>query len=59
MMRLTKRVFSAFLAFVMVFTMLPLDAWAADGTSDNSLVAPLAGADGPEAVSLEIGRAHV
>ena len=41
MMRLTKRVFSAFLAFVMVFTMLPLDAWAADGTSDNSLVAPM------------------
>ena len=41
MMRLTKRVFSAFLAFVMVFTMLPLDVWAADGTSDDSLVAPM------------------
>ena len=32
MMRLTKRALSAFLAFVMVFTMLPLDTWAA-GTS--------------------------
>lgn len=29
MMRLTKRALSAFLAFVMVFTMLPLDTWAA------------------------------
>lgn len=56
MMRLTKRVFSAFLAFVMVFTMLPLDAWAADGTSDNSLVAPLAVPSGPEAVGLELDQ---
>lgn len=58
MMRLTKRVFSAFLAFVMVFTMLPLDAWAADGNgvSGDSVVAPLAGADGPEAVGLELDQ---
>lgn len=43
MMRLTKRVFSAFLAFVMVFTMLPLDAWAADNNvTGNSAMAPLA-----------------
>ena len=56
MMRLTKRVFSAFLAFVMVFTMLPLDAWAADGTSDNSLVMPLAVPSGPEAVALELDQ---
>lgn len=28
MMRFTKRALSAFLAFVMVFTMLPLDVWA-------------------------------
>ncbi len=41
MMRLTKRVFSAFLAFVMVFTMLPLDVWAQDGQSSNSVVAPM------------------
>ncbi len=58
MMRLTKRVFSAFLAFVMVFTMLPLDAWAADGNgvSGDSVVAPLAGADDPEAVGLELDQ---
>ena len=58
MMRLTKRVFSAFLAFVMVFTMMPLDAWAADGNgvSGDSVVAPLAGADGPEAVGLELDQ---
>ena len=41
MMRLTKRVFSAFLAFVMVFTMMPLDVWAQDGQSSNSVVAPM------------------
>lgn len=58
MMRLTKRVFSAFLAFVMVFTMMPLDAWAADGNgvSGDSVVAPLAVPSGPEAVALELDQ---
>lgn len=55
MMRLTKRVFSAFLAFVMVFTMLPLDVWA-DDVSGDSLVAPLAVPSGPEAVALELDQ---
>lgn len=36
MMRLTKRALSAFLAFVMVFTMLPLQSWAADTVQDSS-----------------------
>ena len=36
MMRLTKRVLSAFLAFVMVFTMLPLESWASGVNSGST-----------------------
>lgn len=38
MMRLTKRALSAFLAFVMVFTMLPLQSWADTTQTSNDSV---------------------
>ena len=38
MMRLTKRALSAFLAFVMVFTMLPLDVWAEGSQTSGNMV---------------------
>ena len=38
MMRLTKRALSAFLAFVMVFTMLPLQSWADTAQTSNDSV---------------------
>ena len=40
MMRLTKRALSAFLAFVMVFTMLPLESWASGADSGSANLAP-------------------
>ena len=38
MMRLTKRALSAFLAFVMVFTMLPLGVWAEGSQTSGNMV---------------------
>lgn len=66
-MRLLKRTLSAFLAFVMVFTMLPLQVWASETQQDTSdqpvnfgsMVEPAAGGDTEYDYTIRMGEAKI